>query len=270
MGSPSDASPTEPPKSVNGACLSDEAPRRQMRYPGDLTTEEWAVLEPLVCRPSCRRRPSVWPTRRMLDAVFTFCVRVALVSLTPRLSSVADGRLPKNLQKLVVKQRLRTLLADATEPRVSSRRPQVIPRGKRRTSASRITVVVHRTEELLTASTRQQVLSRADARGRFGAPKPVFEVSPISELSGSHAPDGRAPVAGVEHCGTRWHYDLAEEPVPEGSGRRPPGTRTRVRTRPPGAGDTGRPVRFCSDPERLLLSGPTAPVGRPPSKLARR
>ena len=246
-----------------------------MRYPGDLTTEEWAVLEPLVCRPSCRRRPSVWPTRRMLDAVFTFCVRVALVSLTPRLSSVADGRLPKNLQKLVVKQRLRTLLADATEPRVSSRRPQVIPRGKRRTSASRITVVVHRTEELLTASTRQQVLSRADARGRFGAPKPVFEISRTSEPSGPHAPDGRAPVSGVgrfERCGTRWRYDLAQGPVPEGGERRPPGTRTRVRTLSQGAGDTGRPVRFRSGPDRLLspIWAESAPVGHPPSKPARR
>ncbi len=39
-------------------------------YPSDLTDEEWAILDPLVCRPSSRGRPSFWPTRRVLDAVF--------------------------------------------------------------------------------------------------------------------------------------------------------------------------------------------------------
>ncbi len=39
-------------------------------YPSDLTDEEWVILEPLVRRPSRRGRPSIWPTRRMLDAVF--------------------------------------------------------------------------------------------------------------------------------------------------------------------------------------------------------
>lgn len=148
------------------------------------------------------------------------------------------------------------------------------------TSASRIPVVVHRTKELLTASSRQQVLSHADARSRLEAPKPVFEVSRISELSGPHAPDGRVPVAGAEHferCDTRWHYELAEEPVPKGSERRPPGMRTRVRTLPQGArdgldGDTERLVRFCSGYDRLLspILAETIPTGHPPSKPARR
>ena len=39
-------------------------------YPSDLADEEWVILEPLVRRPSRRGRPSFWPTRRVLDAVF--------------------------------------------------------------------------------------------------------------------------------------------------------------------------------------------------------
>lgn len=39
-------------------------------YPSDLTDEEWDQLEPLIWRPSRRGRPSFWPTRRVLDAVF--------------------------------------------------------------------------------------------------------------------------------------------------------------------------------------------------------
>ena len=39
-------------------------------YPNDLTDKEWAILEPLVRRPSPRGRPSFWSTRRVLDAIF--------------------------------------------------------------------------------------------------------------------------------------------------------------------------------------------------------
>ncbi len=164
-------------------------------------------------------------------------------------------------------RRLRTLLADEQNRACRVDRGLYV-QGKRRTSASRIPVVVHYTEELLTAFTRQQVLSRADARSRLRAPKPVFEVSRISELSGPHNLDGRASVAGVEHferCDTRWRYDLAEGPVPEGTHQAKPLPRD---ARGGLDGDAGRPVRFCSGSDLLVLSGPTetAPAGPPPSK----
>jgi transposase len=40
------------------------------RYPSDLSDEEWAVLEPLLFSPEKRGRPSMWPIRRVADAVF--------------------------------------------------------------------------------------------------------------------------------------------------------------------------------------------------------
>ena len=41
-----------------------------LRYPSDLSNEEWALLEPLLASPEKRGRPSKWPQRRMADAVF--------------------------------------------------------------------------------------------------------------------------------------------------------------------------------------------------------
>jgi transposase len=39
-------------------------------YPTDLTDQEWAILEPLVPPPKAGGRPSTWPRREFLNAVF--------------------------------------------------------------------------------------------------------------------------------------------------------------------------------------------------------
>ena len=41
-----------------------------LRYPSDLSDEEWAILEPLLGRAERRGRPPRWPARRVADAVF--------------------------------------------------------------------------------------------------------------------------------------------------------------------------------------------------------
>jgi transposase len=39
-----------------------------LRYPSDLSNEQWALLQPLLASPEKRGRPSKWPQRRMADA----------------------------------------------------------------------------------------------------------------------------------------------------------------------------------------------------------
>ena len=45
-------------------------PPPPLRYPSDLSNEQWALLEPLLASLEKRGRPSKWPQRRMADAVF--------------------------------------------------------------------------------------------------------------------------------------------------------------------------------------------------------
>ncbi len=45
-------------------------PPPPLRYPSDLSNEQWALLQPLLASPEKRGRPSTWPQRRMADAVF--------------------------------------------------------------------------------------------------------------------------------------------------------------------------------------------------------
>jgi hypothetical protein len=144
-------------------------------------------------------------------------------------------------------------------------------------------------QELSTPSTRQQVLSRTEARSRLRVSKPVFEALRISGLLGPHAPDGRVSVAGIEHFeryGTQWHHDLDERLVPEETHqnmplppdvneRQPPGVRSQAQILPQDAHgnpdqDTGWLAQFYLRPNRLFFPDPTelALVGPLPLKLA--
>lgn len=154
-------------------------------------------------------------------------------------------------------------------------------RGANRGSVSRGRVRVeyyrrpqHRTEELLTASTRQRALSHAGARSRLGISKLVLA----------------APRTGgrFERCGIQRHHDPDERLIPGGTPRemplppevgegRLPGTRIHARTLPQNArGDPEvgayRLARSYSRPGWLSLPDPAGPasVGPPPSKPTRR
>jgi hypothetical protein len=167
-----------------------------------------------------------------------------------------------------------------------------VDQGKPRVGTSRILVVVPNTaQELLTASTRQQVLScggdRTSARGRLGVSKLDFKTSRIGWLVDPRAPDERVLVTGIKHFerrGTRLHRELGEGPVPEGAcrslplspkggERMPSRTRTGARTSP--RGDLGEGTeRFAglySRRDRLPGSGPRERllVGLLPSKPGR-
>lgn len=75
-----------------------------------------------------------------------------------------------------------------------------------------------RAEELLTASTIQQVLYRSDKRGQPGAWMLVFRTTVITELSGSSRPCGLKPAAEAKRswrCGTHRHYAPSEGLAPQ-------------------------------------------------------
>lgn len=70
-----------------------------LRYPSDLSNEQWALLEPLLASPEKRGRPSKWPQRRMADAVFYLLrsgaeERMCLADAPARVPAVADTLLP--------------------------------------------------------------------------------------------------------------------------------------------------------------------------------
>jgi len=44
--------------------------RDMLRYPSDLTDEEWALVEPLLPPPSPVGRPPDWPMREIVNAIF--------------------------------------------------------------------------------------------------------------------------------------------------------------------------------------------------------
>ena len=46
-----------------------------LRYPSDLSNEQWALLQPLLASPEKRGRPSKWPQRRMADAAVFYLLR---------------------------------------------------------------------------------------------------------------------------------------------------------------------------------------------------
>jgi hypothetical protein len=168
-----------------------------------------------------------------------------------------------------------------------------VGQGKPRVGTSRILVVVPNTaQELLTASTRQQVLScggdRTSARGRLGVSKLDFKTSRVGWLLDPRAPDERGLVTGIKHFelrGTRLHRQLGKDPIPEGAcrslplppkgGERMP-SRTRTGARTPPRGDLGEGTEWFaglySRLDRLPGSGPRemAFVGLLPPKLSGR
>ena len=50
-------------------------PPPPLRYPSDLSNEQWALLEPLLASPEKRGHPSKWPQRRMADAAVFYLLR---------------------------------------------------------------------------------------------------------------------------------------------------------------------------------------------------